>query len=70
MLVDGAHGLLAQPLDLPQSGADYYVSNCHKWFSSPKGAAFLWAKEASTLSPLVVSHGYGEGTWSGFAWDG
>jgi len=70
VVVDGAHGLLAQPLDLPNSGADYYVSNCHKWFSSPKGVGVLWAKDPSTLSPLVVSHGFGDGAWSGFAWDG
>ena len=43
VVVDGAHGLMAHPLqlqELGEMGVDYYVSNCHKWLCSPK--VFEW----------------------------
>ena len=43
VLVDGAHGLLAQEVDfrlLPS--VDIYVSNGHKWLSCPRGVAFMY----------------------------
>jgi isopenicillin-N epimerase len=75
LLVDGAHGLLAHPLDMAElqsAGVDFYVSNCHKWFSSGKGASFLWARRdrQPLLEPLVLSHGGGQGFTSDFVWDG
>ncbi len=81
-LVDGAHGLMAHELNFSGSlrCADYYVSNCHKWLGSPKGVGFLWAapspegdssSPATNLpKPLIISHGYDQGVWSGFVWDG
>jgi selenocysteine lyase/cysteine desulfurase len=63
-------------MDVAAVGADYYVSNMHKWFCNPRGAAFLWVNPASVLGhvprvqPLVVSHGSGAGFLSDFIWDG
>ena len=72
--VDGAHGLLAQPLDmhaLERSGVDFYAGTCHKWLCSQKGVGFLWSKNAGKgLAPCVISHGFGQGFLSSYMWDG
>lgn len=75
VLVDGAHGLLAQPLDMESVSADFYISNAHKWLSAPKGSGLLWTNPRHrrghpACTPPIISHGYGTGEWSGFAWDG
>lgn len=65
---------------------DFWLTNCHKWFASPKGAACLWINPHTvhSLRPAVVSHGYApdynsnpmathvsRGKFlSAFAWDG
>ena len=76
--VDGAHGLLAQDLNLSrlsEAGIDFYISNCHKWFCSPRGAAFLYCEDATLREtilrrPAVISHGIDDGYHSRFIWDG
>jgi isopenicillin-N epimerase len=70
--VDGAHALGQLDIDMQTLGADYFVSNCHKWLCSPRGAAVLWVHKASQagFSPLVKSHGFGSGFTSDFIWDG
>lgn len=75
VLIDGAHGLLNLPLDLDALQADFYVGNCHKWLSSPKGAAFLHVHPESLIPkqqirPCIISHGYEKGFIDSFIWDG
>ena len=56
--------------DLSAIGADFYTANAHKWLCAPKGAAFLHAKPQhhEHLRPPLVSHGYGSGFASEWAW--
>jgi selenocysteine lyase/cysteine desulfurase len=59
VLIDGAHALGMLPLDLRQLGADYFVANCHKWLSGPRGSAMLHVqpKHQRHVHPVIVSHG-------------
>ncbi|KAK6170132.1 hypothetical protein SNE40_018601 [Patella caerulea] len=72
VLIDGAHALGSLSLNLKSLNADFYVSNAHKWFCCPKGAAFLYVKPVHQTStrPLVISHGFGSGFNSEFIWSG
>ncbi|MDF2233766.1 aminotransferase class V-fold PLP-dependent enzyme [Albimonas sp. CAU 1670] len=57
-LVDGAHALGHLPARPAAMGADWYVSNAHKWLYAPRGTAVFYASEeaAARLSPPTVSH--------------
>ena len=84
VVVDGAHSLLSLPLEMSSilsdgsdgnEGVDVYLTNCHKWFSSPRGAAALFCsntvlQESILRQPAVVSHGVNDGFLSRFLWDG
>jgi isopenicillin-N epimerase len=72
VLVDGAHGPGQVTVELAALGADWYSGNCHKWLSTPKGCAFLWAREdrQQDLHPVTISHGYGKGFTAEFDWTG
>ena len=72
VLVDGAHGPGQVTVDLTALSADWYSGNCHKWLSTPKGCAFLWARKdrQRDLHPVTVSHGYGKGFTAEFDWTG
>ena len=72
VLVDGAHGLLAQDIQISQD-IDFYLSNGHKWLSCPRGVAMLYARPEhhGWLFPSVLSHGMDEtDLLSRFLWDG
>jgi isopenicillin-N epimerase len=60
-IVDGAHTLGQITLDLQAIGADFYLSNGHKWLCSPKGSAFLYTRRErqQLIEPLVVGWGWG-----------
>ncbi|TAL02946.1 MAG: aminotransferase class V-fold PLP-dependent enzyme [Rhodospirillaceae bacterium] len=72
VLIDGAHvpGNLA--LNVIETGADWYVGNCHKWLFAPRACGFLWATGAAreAIHPLAISHGYGQGMTAEFDWTG
>lgn len=78
VIIDGAHGLLARSLDmkkLKQAGVDFYVSNCHKWLSSPKSVGMLWVankdlRDECINGSNIISHGSRIGFCSNFIWDG
>lgn len=88
VVVDGAHGLLGLDLDMCKilnSGdnadtsfdgfVDIYLTNAHKWFSSPRGAAVMFCanpsiRETILRQPAVVSHGVDDGYLSRYLWDG
>jgi isopenicillin-N epimerase len=72
VLIDGAHGPGQVGIDLPATGVDWYVGNCHKWLMSPKGCAFLWARpdRQEDLHPVTISHGFGQGFLAEFDWTG
>jgi isopenicillin-N epimerase len=60
VFIDGAHGLGSVPLDLSALNADYYVSNCHKWFCCAPGCAFLYVRRSvGDVAPLDVYEGDG-----------
>jgi selenocysteine lyase/cysteine desulfurase len=41
IFIDGAHGIGNLNLDMQEIGADYYMSNVHKWMFAPSTAAFI-----------------------------
>ncbi|HYM03829.1 MAG TPA: aminotransferase class V-fold PLP-dependent enzyme [Stellaceae bacterium] len=72
VLIDGAHAPGLVPLDVPASGAEWYVGNCHKWLMAPRACGFLWARPPaqSLIHPLSISHGLGAGFTAEFDWTG
>ncbi len=63
VLVDGAHGPGAIPLDIRALGVDWYFGNLHKWAWTPRSSGILWTapEHQRYLHPTVISWGYGNG---------
>jgi selenocysteine lyase/cysteine desulfurase len=73
VLIDGAHAWGSTPLHLDELGADFYVTNGHKWLCCPKGVALLYVRDPQRRTACrapIVSHGWDHGFHSGFVWDG
>ena len=63
VLLDGAHAIGQVPLELDALGADWYVTNMHKWAYAPRGSAMLYASQAAAplTRPVLTSHYIGMG---------
>ena len=70
VLVDGAHTPGQLDLDVPSIGADFYVTNLHKWAHAPRSCGFLWARpeHQPLLHPPVVSWNLDKGFPAEFDW--
>jgi L-cysteine/cystine lyase len=49
VLLDGAQGLGAIPLDVRALGCDFYAASGQKWLCGPNGLGYLYAREASWI---------------------
>ncbi|CAF2060037.1 hypothetical protein Bca4012_100078 [Brassica carinata] len=73
VFVDAAHAIGSVKVDVKEIGADYYVSNLHKWFFCPPSIAFFYCKKRSSELDVhhpVVSHEFGNGLAIESAWIG
>lgn len=73
VFVDAAHAIGNVHVDVEEIGADFYVSNLHKWFFCPPSVAFLYCRKSPVSPDLhhpVVSHEYGNGLAIESAWIG
>lgn len=73
VFVDAAHAIGSVPIDVKEIGADFYVSNLHKWFFCPPSVAFLYCRNSLLSSEVhhpVVSHEYGNGLAIESSWIG
>ena len=68
VLLDGAQSLGAIPVDLPDIGCDFFVSNGHKWLCGPKETGILYAR-LDRLESLTLQ-AVGAGTFADFTWRG
>lgn len=58
LLVDAAHAIGQVDINLRclgNAGVCYWISDCHKWFFTPKGCAVLWVREdkQNNIFPVI-----------------
>ncbi|KAL2634589.1 hypothetical protein R1flu_006068 [Riccia fluitans] len=71
VLVDGAKALGNVEVDVQEINADFYTSNCHKWFFIPPVAFFhCKSQHLDRLHHPLVSTTHGEGLAAECAWVG
>ncbi|KAM7275607.1 hypothetical protein ACFE04_017473 [Oxalis oulophora] len=76
VFVDAAHAIGSVKVDVKEIGADFYVSNLHKWLFCPPSVAFLYCRKTTSNSlpndihHPVVSHEYGNGLPVESSWIG
>jgi len=54
--LDGAQSLGQFPIDIKDSGADFYAASCHKWLLGPKRTGLLYIRKdrLDNLTPSIV----------------
>jgi L-cysteine/cystine lyase len=59
LLLDGAQGLGAVPIDVRELGCDYYAASGQKWLCGPIGSGYLYVREEliDGLSPAWPGYG-------------
>ena len=58
VLLDGAQGLGAVPVDVRALGCDFYAASGQKWLCGPIGSGYLYVREDHIESLLPTSAGY------------
>jgi L-cysteine/cystine lyase len=59
ILLDGAQGVGAVPLDVARLGVDFYCGSGQKWLCGPVGTGMLWVAPAWTTRLASPAPGYG-----------
>jgi len=62
VLIDGAHAIGQITIDLSSLGADYYITNCHKWLYAARGSAVMYVRKElqGSLHPASISSNYAQ----------
>jgi selenocysteine lyase/cysteine desulfurase len=47
LCVDGVHGFAAEDVDVPDLGADFFMTSTHKWLFGPRGTGFVWGRPSA-----------------------
>lgn len=58
VLLDGAQGLGAVPVDVRALGCDYYAASGQKWLCGPIGSGYLYVREQRIEGLLPTAAGY------------
>ncbi|MDO8209452.1 aminotransferase class V-fold PLP-dependent enzyme [Conexibacter sp. CPCC 206217] len=58
VLLDGAQGVGAVPIDVAELGADFYAGSGQKWLCGPTGSGMLWVSPQARERLTVPTPGY------------